>query len=143
MQVKIKRLVSNAVIPQYARPGDAGLDLVATNITYNEQDNFIKYHTGIAMEIPEGYVGLVYPRSSLSKKHSYLCNHVGVIDSGYRGEITVCFRNTIADPDYRPYIIGDRIAQIIIVPYPKIQFIEVNNLSSTQRGDGGYGSTGN
>lgn len=143
MQIKIKRLVPSAIIPQYAKSGDAGLDLTATNITYDEQANFIKYHTGIAMEIPEGYVGLVYPRSSLSKKYSYLCNHVGVIDSGYRGEITVCFRNVIADKEYKPYNIGDRVAQLIIVPYPKIQFIEVNNLSSTERGDGGYGSTGN
>lgn len=142
MQVKIKRLHPTAVIPQYAKPGDAGMDLVATQVMIDDQLNFIKYNTGIAMEIPEGYVGLIYPRSSLSKKQSYLCNHVGVIDSGYRGEITCCFRNVTADKNYKPYEVGERIAQIIIMPYPNIQFVESDELSETERGDGGYGSTG-
>lgn len=141
MQVKIKKLKDNAVIPEYAKAGDAGLDLVATEIV-NEEVFQITYGTGLAMEIPEGYVGLVFPRSSIRKYDLSLTNCVGVIDSGYRGEIQATFRRHkgVASKDYR---VGDKIAQMIIVPYPSIQFVEVNELSNTERGTGGFGSTGN
>lgn len=81
MEVKIKKLHENAVIPAYAKPGDAGLDLIAVSYNYNQSIDCHVYGTGIAVEIPEGYVGLIYPRSSNRKTDAYMCNHVGVIDS--------------------------------------------------------------
>lgn len=147
MEVKIKKLVKEAVIPSYAKPGDAGLDLTAVNYDYKEDIDCHVYGTGIAVEIPEGYVGLVYPRSSNRKTDAYMTNHVGVIDSGYRGEIMVSFK--LRDRDvkdiprlFKPYEVGDKIAQLIIVPYPKIEFKVVDELSTTERGTGGHGSTG-
>jgi dUTP pyrophosphatase len=140
MQVKIKKLHNNAVIPKYAKDGDAGLDLVATEII-NKDPFQITYGTGLAMEIPAGFVGLVYPRSSIRKYDLSLTNCVGVIDSGYRGEIQATFRRHkgVASTDYE---VGDKIVQIIIVPYPPIEFIEVDELSETERGTGGFGSSG-
>lgn len=147
MDVKIKKLHEEAVIPSYAKPGDAGLDLTAINYDYKEDIDCHVYGTGIAVEIPEGYVGLVYPRSSNRKTDAYMTNHVGVIDSGYRGEIMVSFK--LRDHDakdipqlFKPYEVGDKIAQLIIVPYPKIEFKVVDELSTTERGTGGHGSTG-
>ena len=140
MQIKIKKLHNNAVIPKYAKAGDAGLDLVATEII-NDEAFQITYGTGLAMEIPEGYVGLVYPRSSIRKYNIFLTNSVGVIDSGYRGEIQATFYKTRGVASQK-YEVGDKIAQIIIVPYPSIQFIETDELSETERGTGGFGSSG-
>lgn len=140
MKVKIKRLHKDAVIPSYAKPGDAGLDLVATNIISFDKEQVV-YGTGIAVEIPEGHVGLVFPRSSIRKYEQYLSNSVGVIDSGYRGEIQATFNSRFyADVKYK---VGDKIAQLIIMPYPHIDFQEVDELSETERADGGHGSTGN
>ena len=147
MEVKIKKLTADAVIPSYAKEGDAGMDLTAVNYTYDKAtDNHI-YGTGLAVEIPEGYVGLIFPRSSNRKTNAYLTNHVGVIDSGYRGEIILTFKNRIASPapfaqKRAPYKVGDRIGQIIILPYPAIEFVEAEELSETERGEGGHGSTG-
>lgn len=146
MKVLIKKLHPDAVIPKYAKPGDAGMDLVATSMELEVNDagrKLLVYGTGLAVEIPEGYVGLVYPRSSVSKTALMLANSVGVIDSGYRGEIKMKF----AIEDSRPtasssYKIGDRVAQIMIVPYPTIEFEESTDLSTTERGVGGFGSTG-
>jgi dUTP pyrophosphatase len=140
MEVKIKKLHDLAIIPSYAKDGDAGMDLVATEII-NEEVFQITYGTGLAMEIPEGYVGLVFPRSSIRKTDLSLTNCVGVIDSGYRGEIQATFRKE-RGLGSRKYSVGERIAQIIILPYPNVAFIEVNELSNTERGDGGFGSTG-
>ena len=140
MQIKIKKLHNNAVIPQYAKAGDAGMDLVATEVV----DGYgfsVTYGTGLAMEIPEGYVGLVFPRSSIRKYDISLTNCVGVIDSGYRGEIQATFRKEAGIPSKR-YEVGDKIAQMIILPYPSIEFMEVEELSNTERGTGGFGSTG-
>ena len=112
------------------------------------------YGSGVAMEIPKGYVGLVFPRSSISKKDLILSNSVGVIDSGYRGEILFKFKTcqqvrtdgVIAAPLTVPlvycYDIEERIGQIIIMPYPEIEFVEVDELEDSDRGDGGYGSSG-
>lgn len=145
LEVKIKKLNENAVIPSYAKQYDAGLDLTATSYSYDEKLDCHIYGTGLAAEIPEGYVGLVFPRSSNRKTDAYLSNHVGVIDSGYRGEIMTSFKSRdgklVAQPE-APYKIGDRIAQIIIMPYPIVKFIESDTLSETERGDGGHGSTG-
>lgn len=143
LEVKLKKLNPNAVIPAYAKPGDAGLDLVATSYDYDEKhDNYI-YGTGIAVEIPEGYVGLIFPRSSNRKTNAYMTNHVGVIDSGYRGEIMVTFKDRDHNTNInRPYDIGDRIAQFMIIPYPQVKFVESDTLSETERGEGGHGHTG-
>ena len=140
MKVKIKKLSENAVIPTYAKEGDAGMDVVATRII-NETLDSITYGTDIALEIPEGFVGLVFPRSSIRKTHLHLSNSVGVIDSGYRGEVQATFKKIqgIALDNYK---VGDRIFQLMVIPHPTIQFIEVNELSNTERGEGGFGSTG-
>lgn len=141
MVIKIKKLVEQAVIPSYSKEGDAGLDLtaVSVNTTDNGDYGFIEYDTGLAVEIPEGYVGLVYPRSSISKTGLILANSVGVIDSNYRGSIKCRFK---AIPNSTIYSVGDRIAQLIIQPIPNIEFEVVEELSDTTRGDGGFGSSG-
>jgi dUTP pyrophosphatase len=139
MKIKIKKLHKDAVIPQYAKPGDAGMDITAISKCYDEWDNVV-YGTGLAFEIPEGYVGLLFPRSSNSKQDLILSNSIGVLDSGYRGE--VLFKFKMINDMFRAYEIGDRIGQIIILPYPKIEFEEVEELSDTERGEGGWGHTG-
>lgn len=149
MEVRIKKLHPNAVIPTYAKDGDAGMDLTAVTKSYDRDGNIV-YGTGLAFEIPEGYVGLVFPRSSLSRLDIALSNCVGVIDSGYRGEVTVKFKPAMLfNREQRPiilnnrtYEVGERVAQIIIIPYPQITFIEADELSETERGTGGYGSSG-
>ena len=147
MKVRIKKLHENAVVPAYAKEGDAGLDFTAVEISKDNVGN-ITYHTGLAVEIPQGYVGLLFPRSSISKKQQFLTNGVGVIDSSYRGEIMAKFKpvmgtyNTILDLfESNEYQVGDRIVQMIILPYPQIEFEEVEELSETERGYGGFGST--
>jgi dUTP pyrophosphatase len=119
------------------------MDMVATKII-NETLDSITYGTDIAMEIPEGFVGLVFPRSSIRKTHLHLSNSVGVIDSGYRGEIQATFKKVqgISNNALDNYKVGDRIMQIIIIPHPPIQFEEVEELNNTERGEGGFGSTG-
>jgi dUTP pyrophosphatase len=140
MKVRIKKLNENAVIPTYAKDGDAGMDLVATRIISNTTFD-VSYGTDLAMEIPNGFVGLVFPRSSIRKYELALSNSVGVIDSGYRGELQATFKKTNG-LDSLTYKVGDRVAQIMIIPYPPIEFDEVAELSDTERGDGGFGSTG-
>ena len=168
MLVNIKKLVPEAVIPTYAKEGDAGMDLVATSVDHSNE-HYIEYGTGLAVEIPEGYVGLIFPRSSNSKKDLQLCNSVGVIDSGYRGEIKLRYRRIInptpkrnfvvtdvefqeeleskvpilrIKADFSCYGVGDKVGQIIIMPIPLISFNEVQNFFFFVRGDGGFGSTG-
>lgn len=166
MKVKIKKLAENAVIPTYAKEGDAGLDLVATSKETDKFGNII-YGTGLSVEIPKGYVGLLFPRSSNAKTNFYLTNSVGVIDSGYRGEIMMkykCVHHHVCNyikwwikknilkqknPSVsiqqffnNEYNVGDRIGQLIIIKYPTIEFIESESLSETDRGNGGFGSTG-
>ena len=135
MKVKIKKLHKDAVVPSYAKSGDAGMDLTAVEAV--ETSDHITYRTGLAIEIPQGYAGLLFPRSSIYKKGQLLTNSVGVIDSGYRGEIMLKFTRSI-----NQYAVGDRIGQIIIIPFPKIEFEEVKQLSESDRASGGFGSTG-
>lgn len=149
----------------YATDGSAGMDLVATSVKIDNEGNFV-YGTGLAFEIPKGYVGLLFPRSSNTKKDLVLLNSVGVLDSDYRGEVTFKYRPTINTinllqvwwqkcvlrrKELAPniynfsrniYEVGDRIGQIIIVKHPYIEFIESDELSETKRGTGGYGHTG-
>jgi dUTP pyrophosphatase len=142
MKVQIKKLNENAVIPSYAKDGDAGMDLVATSIISNTSTQ-ITYGIGLALEIPKGFVGLIFPRSSVRKTRLMLSNCVGVVDSGYRGELQATFNkinnDSVSENDYK---VGDRIAQIMIIPHPPIEFEEADELSDTERGDGGFGSTG-
>jgi len=145
MKVKIKKLHPNAVIPKYAKPGDAGMDLYVSDFEFVLDEDLedyrvgLKIDSGISVEIPEGYVGLVFPRSSIKSTGNRLSNSVGVIDSGYRGSIKAYF--DIIDQELEDYTIGDRFAQLIIIPYPQIEFEEVEELSTTERGSGGFGST--
>jgi dUTP pyrophosphatase len=162
MKIHFKKLDEKAVKPKFGKPGDAGADLVATSVDFS-RDHQVVYGTGIAVEIPEGMVGLIFPRSSIRDKEITLSNSVGVIDSGYRGEIMVTFNirmdNIIAqeigeaesleelseqlyDLPYDVYNIGDRIAQLVIMPVPLARYVEVEELSETQRGEQGHGSTG-
>jgi dUTP pyrophosphatase len=140
MKIQFKKLVSNAITPRFGKPGDAGADLVATSLDLS-RDGQVVYGTGIAVEIPEGMIGLVFPRSSIRDKDLVLSNGVGVIDSGYRGEIMATFN--LKNPWSEIYNVGDRIAQLVVIPVPLTKYVEVDELSETERGHGGHGSTGN
>jgi dUTP pyrophosphatase len=140
MKVRFKKLDEKAVAPSKAHPTDAGFDLTAISVKDDGVRNIVTYGTGIAVEIPDGYVGLIFPRSSICKKSLSLSNSVGVIDSSYRGEIMFKFRKE--QPHIQRYSVGDRIGQMIIIPYPDIEFVEANELSDSDRGTGGFGSTG-
>jgi dUTP pyrophosphatase len=142
IDIKIKKLHPNSVIPQYAKVGDAGMDLTAVEILENS-DLHITYDIGLAVEIPEGFVGLIFPRSSIKHKNLSLSNSVGVIDSGYRGNLQATFNKIETFDNIKHwYAVGDRVAQMIIIPYPQINFVEVEELSDTERGTGGFGSSG-
>ena len=145
MKVNIKQLHPDSVIPTYAKHGDAGMDLTAISKEYDEHGN-VCYGTGLAFEIPNGFAGFLFPRSSNTKKDLILGNSVGVIDSGYRGEVVFKFRELLPserDIEFgaREYEIGDRVGQIVIMPVPQIEFNVVDELSTTDRGVGGFGST--
>lgn len=190
VNVKIKKLVENAVIPTYAKPGDMGMDLVATSMEYDASRDCYIYHTGLTFEVPEGYGMLLFPRSSNRNTEAYMTNHVGILDSGYRGELLICYKlrtskeiselivelthalvdvrndvveivdnipdaniaissnykdNELIEIDWEesaPYKVGDRVAQLVVIPYPKVIFEEVEELSASERGTGGHGSTG-
>lgn len=144
MEVKFKKLSDKAILPSKAHVSDAGLDLTCTGIEseINECGQFILvYHTGLAVEIPEGYVGYIFPRSSVSKKSVILCNSVGVIDAGYRGELLLKYRNTSGDSIPAVYNVGDKIGQLVIMPIPTIEPILAEDLSESDRGEGGFGSS--
>ena len=166
MNVKIKRLHPDAVITQYAKPGDAGFDLVAVEDIIVKPGETVKVPTGLAFELPEGYELQIRPRSGITLK-TKLRVQLGTVDAGYRGEIGVIVDNIAEDPfenvvpylshidgnDYRTdgeiypnetYIIrkGDKIAQGVIAPIQHAEFIEVDELSDSERGAGGFGSTG-
>ena len=143
MDVKFKKLHNDAKIPSYAHDTDAGLDLTAVSFTqeFDKSNKLVLvYHTGLAVEIPEGYVGLIFMRSSVSNKSISLTNAVAVIDSGYRGELLLKYKIT-TDSLPTIYQPGEKIGQLIIIPYPKINPIEAEELSSSDRNEGGFGST--
>lgn len=144
MQVKTKIINKEIETPvlKYSKQGDAGIDLTATSKWYDEQGN-VCYGTNRAFEIPQGYVGLLFPRSSNANKDLLLSNSVGVLDSGYRGEVMFKFKyNSSLEDRMKSYQVGDRIGQLIIIPYPTIEFVESEELSESERGSGSYGSTG-
>ena len=147
MIVKIKKLRNDAVLPTKAHATDAGFDLVAVSKEY--RNGCVVYGTGLAFEIPVGHVGLVFPRSSIANTSLSLTNAVGCIDAGYRGEVMAKFKGTVDymfpgldDGHNEEYEVGDRIAQLIIMPIPDIEFEESDELSASDRGTGGYGSSG-
>lgn len=138
LKIKFKKMNPNAVIPKRGTIGAAGFDLTAIGLEVTETT--LKFDTGIAVEIPPGYVGLAFPRSSVCKTGLQLANSVGVIDSDYRGSISFVFYK---GPTWiEPYSYGDRIGQLVIMPIPEVEFVEAEELSETERGEGGYGSTG-
>ncbi len=142
MRLQLKRLDEGLPIPRYARPGDAGLDLMCTADVTIAPGERILVGTGIAVTIPPDYAGFVQPRSGLAAKHGLtIVNSPGLIDSGYRGEIKVCLLNT---DSHQPIEIhrGDRIAQLVIQPIVQASLEIVAELDETERGEGGYGSSG-
>lgn len=168
MEVKFKKLSDKAVMPSKVYPTDAGFDMVAAEVKVTE--DYVSYKTNIALEIPDGYVGLLFPRSSNSKKDLLLANSVGVVDSHYRGDVEFRFKRIlmpvlvdtmIAPPTgdvlkdaqntrkvpglaYRDDFIykeGDKIGQLVIMPIPEITLVETDKLTETDRGEGGFGST--
>jgi dUTP pyrophosphatase len=144
LPLKLKKLNDKAVVPSYGTDGAAALDLTAISEkpVFEGAVSYIEYGTGIAVEIPKGFVGLIFPRSSVSSATSMvLANSVGVIDSDYRGEIKFRFKSLLPSGG-KKYNIGDRIGQLIVIPYPSVDVEVVEELSDTNRGTGGYGSTG-
>ena len=136
--LQIKRLSDSATLPTRGNDGDAGWDLYSNESVTIPSGATVLVSTGIAMAIPRGYAGLIWDRSSMGVKGVH--RHAGVIDSGYRGPVKVCLYNTTK----KPYSIelGDRVAQILIQQIPMFKIHEVEDLDSTDRGSGGFGSTG-
>lgn len=143
MELKIKKLKESAKLPTYGSEFAAGADLYAAeeeNITIKPHETKL-IHTGFAMEIPVGYVGLIYARSGLaSKRHLAPANKVGVVDSDYRGEVMVALHNHGNEPQTIDK--NERIAQMVIAPFLHVDYVEAENLTNTVRGEGGFGSTG-
>lgn len=128
--------------PVFAHPGDAGADLVATESVVLEPGERATVGTGLSIAMPGGYVGFVVPRSGLASRHGItIVNSPGTVDAGYRGELRVTLLNTDARESYA-IATGDRIAQLIVMAVPKVRFVEVERLPGSERGDGGFGSTG-
>lgn len=140
--MKIKLVSPNAVVPTYGSKCAAGMDLYSSDTYSIAPGETVLVHTGISMEIPDGYFGAIYPRSGLATKRGLrLANCVGVVDSDYRGEIMVALYNDSTET--QSVELRDRIAQMVIQPYERPQVFDVvNELSDTERGSGGFGHTG-
>lgn len=163
MQVKFKKLNKKAVMPTKAHPTDAGFDMVA--VTKTVTDKYVEYDTGIATAIPEGHTGLIFANSRVSKYDLDLANAVGIIDSHFRASIRFRYKHTtqpskgiltdktkyfglvknveFVELPFNPkeFNVGDVVGQLIIIPIPDIEFVEVDELDETDRGEGGFGST--
>ena len=139
IDVKIRKVDENAVIPFRAHPSDAGMDVTAISMEMTE--DYVEYDTGLQFQLPEGYAMLIFPRSSNSKKDLLLCNSVGILDAGYTGNLKLRFKLTTEGYTEKIYNPGDKVGQIMIIPYPEINFIETEVFNETERGDGGFGST--
>lgn len=142
-EVRIKKLDEKAVIPSYGSEYAAGFDLYAVldeDVTIKSGETYL-VHTGLAMEIPIGYAGMIFARSGLATKKGLApANKVGVVDSDYRGEVMVALHNHSLEDQVISH--GERIAQMVIMPFYKADFLEVDELNDTTRGSGGFGSTG-
>jgi dUTP pyrophosphatase len=142
VRLPVRRLDERARLPTRAHHGDAGLDLYALEDDELEPGARAQLRTGIAVEIPAGYAGLVLPRSGLAARHGIgLVNAPGLIDSGFRGELQVLLLNTDAESAFRVRA-GDRIAQLVVVAASAAEAVEVSQLSASERGVGGFGSSG-
>lgn len=160
MIIRFKKLHPDAVTPAYSRDGDAAVDLTAVSL-HNDELGFLVYDTGIAVEIPQGYVGILYPRSGISKTDLMLSNSVGIIDSNYRGSLQFKFttnhvgstkmhHNAIVSltghdsvlANFNIFNVGDRIGQLILHKIPEMSFVEVSELTPSNRGAAGFGSSG-
>ena len=142
MKIKFKKLTERAKTPYKKHSVDAGFDFYCT--WKDETLDYIEYGTDIVLEIPNGYVGLMFPRSSIRNMHLMLKNSVGVIDASYRGEIKFSFHETIpySSAYKKQYDVGDRVGQIVFVKIPDVEMIESDKLTKTERGTDGYGSSG-
>lgn len=135
------RLTDGAGLPMHAHEGDAGLDLTSRESVEIPPQGTVKVGTGVSVAIPDGFVGLVFPRSGLASKRGInLANCVGVIDSGYRGEVMVPLHNIGNEVQHVER--GERVCQLVIIPFVTCECIEVDDLGDTERGKGGFGSTG-
>ena len=139
IDVKIRKVHPDAVIPFRAHATDAGMDVTAISMEMTE--DYIEYDTGLQFQLPEGYAMLIFPRSSNSKKDLLLCNSVGILDAGYTGNLKLRFKLMTEGYTEKIYNPGDKVGQIMIIPYPEINFIETEVFNETERGDGGFGST--
>lgn len=135
IEIKFKKLHEDAKEPKKAHDSDAGFDLWANSV--GQGNGAIVYGTGLSVEIPKGLTGFIFPRSSVYKTGMRLANSVGVIDSGYRGEIKLIYYDSKT-----PYELGDRVGQLVVIPTPEIKLIEADQLSESDRGQGGFGSSG-
>lgn len=156
MHISVKKLSSEAVVPQKANVSDAGFDLVAIDDGVVDQEGFIQYKTGLSIEPPKGYNTEIWPRSSISKYDLVLANSIGLVDNGYRGELLVRFKPalrfnqdktgavfaTLPVP-LKKYKKGDKIAQLVVSQTVETTLVEVGELGQTSRGTGGFGSSGN
>lgn len=142
MDIKVKILDPNAVIPRYAKPGDAGLDLTVTSV--EDKNEYYEVCFGFSIEIPPGYFGLMTPRSGITNMNHMMKNSIGIIDAGYRGELKSRFKKVKFEDgtQEKMYQVGDKAAQLIILPYPIITLMPVAELSDSERGEGGFGHTG-
>lgn len=143
LEIPVVRLQSDLDLPAHAKPGDAGVDLrAAETVALAAGGGRALVATGLAIAIPDGYAGLVQPRSGLALKHGVtVLNTPGLIDSGYRGELKVLLINTDPTNDFE-VVRGERVAQLVIQAYEQLNFVEVETLPETDRGTGGFGSTG-
>ena len=138
----VEVLISAKTVPSYAHPGDAGADLISTDELMLEPGQRATVGTGVSIALPDGFVAFVVPRSGLAMKHGItVVNSPGTVDAGYRGEISVTLLNTDSTAAY-PIAVGDRIAQLIVMPVSRARFIPVETLPGSHRGSGGFGSTG-
>ena len=141
-ELRVRRLVASAKLPTRATSGDAGLDLYASEPARLKPGERASVGTGIAIEIPEGHAGLVLPRSGWAARHGIsLVNAPGLIDAGYRGEVRVLLLNTDREEIFE-ISEGDRIAQLLVVPFASLEPVEAETLGESERGEGGFGSTG-
>lgn len=140
MLINIKKLQPHAMIPTKATDGSVGFDLYAIDYAYDLDNDFHEYGTGLIVEIPKGYVGLLFPRSSITKTGYVLGNSVGILDQDYRGEVKFRFKEI--NPHLEKYEAGHRIGQLLITPCVNdLNFIETS-FDDTERGSGGFGSSG-
>jgi dUTP pyrophosphatase len=139
MKIQYKLLYEGAVAPTKAHTTDAGYDLTAWSASTSNVSDYIEYNTGVAVNIPEGYVGLLFPRSSVTNKDMMLKNSVGVLDSGFQGAILFRYWE-YGDEIYK---VGDRVGQLVILKLPEVELEETDSFTKSERGENGFGSTGN